>query len=59
MWYRLIRAGKYIGSPPWDLERQSMTWLLAAEAAQTAEAAQQRAQQSKQGRGRHGASRSR
>lgn len=59
MWYRLIRAGKYIGAAPWDLEGQSITWLLASEAAQSAEAAQSKAQQSKAGRGRHGASRAR
>ena len=59
MWYRLIRAGKYIGAAPWELEHQAISWLLAAESAQSAEAAQTRAQQSKTGRGRHGASRAR
>lgn len=59
MWYRLVRAGKYMGTAPWDLESQSITWLLAAEAAQQAEAVQQNNARQKNGRGRHGASRTR
>lgn len=37
-WYRLIRAAKYLGVPPWDLAAQPHTWVNMAEAAQDAEA---------------------
>lgn len=62
MWYRLVRASKFLGVAPWDLEQQSVTWLLAAEEAQSAEAATRRASQPGTpggGRTRRGASRAR
>lgn len=42
LWYRVIRAAKYLGTPPWDLADQPVTWLEMAEAAQSAEAAAQK-----------------
>lgn len=56
MWYRLVRAAKYLGVSPWDLADQPFTWLLQAELAQSAEASAQKAAQDKKRRGR-GASR--
>lgn len=49
MWYRVVRAARYLGVSPWDLEVQPYTWLLAAEEAQAAEAAAQRTQSSRGG----------
>jgi len=37
-WYRLIRAAKYLGVPPWDLAEKPHTWVNMAESAQDAEA---------------------
>jgi len=37
-WYRLLKAAKYLGVPPWELARQPLTWVEMAEAAQDAEA---------------------
>lgn len=54
MWYRLIRGAKFLGVAPWDLEQQPVTWLLAAEEAQAAEAAARKASQPKAGAGRAG-----
>jgi len=37
-WYRLVKAAKYLGVPPWDLAAKPLTWVHMAEAAQDAEA---------------------
>lgn len=37
-WYRLLKAAKYLGVPPWELAKQPHTWVNMAEAAQDAEA---------------------
>ena len=38
-WYRVIRAAKYLGVPPWDLAAKPLWWLEIALAAESAEAA--------------------
>lgn len=42
-WYRTVRAAKFLGVAPWDLEQQSMFWVHAAETAQSVEAEVQKA----------------
>ncbi len=37
-WYLLIRAAKYLGVPPWDLEQAPIEWFYRALAAEEAEA---------------------
>lgn len=37
-WYRVIRAARYLGVPPWDLATKSTWWLEVALAAEDAEA---------------------
>jgi hypothetical protein len=44
-WYRVIRAAKYLGCPPWELSHQPITWLQYAEASMSAEAAAEEAAQ--------------
>lgn len=36
-WYRVVRAARYLGVAPWDLERAPMSWVSRAEAAMAAE----------------------
>lgn len=48
LWYRVIRAAKYLGVPPWDLISRSVYWLQAAEAAASAEAAAEQHQRRRQ-----------
>lgn len=38
VWYRLVKAGKYLGVPPWEMAKVPLFWVLAAEEAQSAEA---------------------
>lgn len=38
LWYRLLRASKYLGVPPWELAKRPVSWVAMAEAAQDAEA---------------------
>jgi hypothetical protein len=38
-WYRLIRAAKYLGVPPWELAEQPIWWLNAALDAENIDAA--------------------
>lgn len=52
MWYRVIRGGKFLGVPPWELAEAPLFWLQAAEAAQGAEhAAEQARAKRSSGRG--------
>lgn len=37
-WYRLLKAAKYLGVPPWELAGRPIAWVTMAEAAQDAEA---------------------
>lgn len=37
-WYVLIRAARYLGTPPWELARQPTLWRDWALAAESAEA---------------------
>lgn len=48
MWYRVIRAAKYLGVAPWDLAAQPMVWVERAETAQAAEAHAQNARGGRQ-----------
>ena len=41
-WYGLLRAAKYLGVAPWDLNRQPLVWRLWAHEAEGAEAAAQK-----------------
>jgi hypothetical protein len=61
MWYRVIRASRYLGTAPWDLAKAPLFWLQAAEQAQTAEASaeQMREQRKKNPTGRGARSRGR
>lgn len=60
LWYRIVRASKFLGVSPWDLEARPFTYLLQAEAAQSAEASARKAAEQQKGRGRQrGASRTR
>lgn len=52
MWYRVIRAARYLGVAPWDLASQPVSWLEMAEAARSAEAAAEKAEHEKQQRKR-------
>ena len=38
-WYTTIRAARYLGVPPWELEQVSLKWKLRALAAQASEQA--------------------
>lgn len=48
MWYRVIRAAKFLGVAPWDLAEAPITWLDMAEATMQAEHAAQEAAQRRQ-----------
>jgi hypothetical protein len=37
-WYRVVKAAQFLGTSPWDLSKQPLTWLFVAEEAQSAEA---------------------
>ncbi|MEO1959473.1 MAG: hypothetical protein ABGW82_00600, partial [Paracoccus sp. (in: a-proteobacteria)] len=37
-WYRVVKAAKYLGVPPWELAQQPMAWVRMAEESQSAEA---------------------
>lgn len=37
-WYRLVEAARYLGTTPWELERQPWRYVLQAEEAQAANA---------------------
>jgi len=38
MWFRVIRAARYLQVPPWELAQQPYGWLRMAEESQAAEA---------------------
>ena len=60
MWYRVVRAAKYLGVAPWDLSERPQFWLSVAEEAQASEATASRARQQRsnvRGGGIRGASR--
>lgn len=50
MWYRIIRASRFLGVPPWELASAPLFWLNAAEESMVAEAAAQKAQANQPGR---------
>lgn len=50
MWWRVVRASRFLGVAPWDLAAAPMFWLDAAEAAQRAEAEAERQKGDRQGR---------
>jgi hypothetical protein len=37
-WYRLLKAAQYLGTTPWELERQPWRYVLQAQEAQQSEA---------------------
>lgn len=53
LWARLIRAGRFLGVPPWDLASAPAFWLDAAEELQAAEAAAERQKGNKGPQGSH------
>jgi hypothetical protein len=61
LWYRVLRAAKFLGVAPWDLAEAPYTWMEQAEAAQAAEhsAEQARKDRGSQPARRRGASRTR
>ncbi len=44
-WYFTLRAARYLGVAPWELERQSIRWQYRALTAETAETRAQRDRQ--------------
>lgn len=53
-WYRLIRAGRVLGVPPWELLDRSEFWVQAALATQEAEVAARNRAESRAGKGLKG-----
>lgn len=47
MWFRVVKAAKYLGVSPWELVDQPVYWLNAAEDAQDIEAHADKIEQSK------------
>lgn len=48
-WYRLLRAAKYLGVPPWDLAERPVWWREVALAAEAAEATASKSRQNRTG----------
>lgn len=40
-WWVTVKAARYLGVPPWELEQQPVAWTLVALAAESAEATAQ------------------
>jgi hypothetical protein len=54
LWYRVIRAARYLKVAPWELYERSAFWLHAAEAAQSVEQDAERRASERTGRRGHG-----